>query len=403
MFFDGIGAVIAIWAQASRGPRPIPEITFWDWLAQPSGSIFVALLLAIAIGGGARWRQATLARRARERIAGDDPAPEAVEAMGDFGRIGVVDLFRLLGHATRGELRNSAGRALSRLWKLDELVPEEEQAIVTRGQTVTWKARRRYPRALSRPIPMRVEFGLPFLANDDRGMNPANLLWSYRIAGTNRVSQETFGSWTPGPGVGVFAIDPRDFPSNGPHRLVLHLRVRTEGVTSIWERDLPQVPFSFEFDPGLALEALLTMPDESRAEAMGRSVRLASAKPSGEAPAFLALDGGMALRDPPFLEILGPLPSDLAHAILLEIEGAAAPILAGEAIVPASTETPSSRTIPLRPTTALGDLGLGAPGERRARLVLDVDPQIGWADPDIRSVWPGTIATDWVPVTLVRL
>ena len=42
------------------------------------------------------------------------------------------------------------------------------------------------------------------------------------------------------------------------------------------------------------------------------------------------------------------------------------------------------------------------PGERRIRLVLIADPELGWADPDVRSIWPGTLMTEWAPVKAIR-
>jgi hypothetical protein len=41
------------------------------------------------------------------------------------------------------------------------------------------------------------------------------------------------------------------------------------------------------------------------------------------------------------------------------------------------------------------ELDLGCP-------LLTADPDRGWADPDVRSIWPGTIATDWIDVAIVR-
>ena len=44
--------------------------------------------------------------------------------------------------------------------------------------------------------------------------------------------------------------------------------------------------------------------------------------------------------------------------------------------------------------------GPGDADALRARLVPD--PDRGWADPEVRSIWPGTIVTDWVEVEVVR-
>ena len=42
------------------------------------------------------------------------------------------------------------------------------------------------------------------------------------------------------------------------------------------------------------------------------------------------------------------------------------------------------------------------PGSRRLRVWLEPDPDRGWADPEIRSIWPGTIETGWVNLEIVR-
>ena len=57
---------------------------------------------------------------------------------------------------------------------------------------------------------------------------------------------------------------PADFETDGPHRLVLQARVRTVGLTDSWELELPHIPFSFEFDPRLAVDALFALPDDAR-------------------------------------------------------------------------------------------------------------------------------------------
>jgi hypothetical protein len=35
-------------------------------------------------------------------------------------------------------------------------------------------------------------------------------------------------------------------------------------------------------------------------------------------------------------------------------------------------------------------------------VVLTADPDLGWTDPDVRSVWPGTLVTDWTTVRIIR-
>ena len=81
---------------------------------------------------------------------------------------------------------------------IEELLERLRAALVTRGFAANWKARRRYPRELTRPIPFAVEFGIPFLREGGDGIAPDALEWSARVAGSDRASLEAFGAWTPG-------------------------------------------------------------------------------------------------------------------------------------------------------------------------------------------------------------
>ena len=94
-----------------------------------------------------------------------------------------MELFRILGTADDPGLRDAAGVALARLWAKDQLIVEEEKAIVARGYAVTWRARRRYPRRLAAPIPVEVTYGVPFLRAGEGGVGPERVEWSHRILG----------------------------------------------------------------------------------------------------------------------------------------------------------------------------------------------------------------------------
>ena len=39
---------------------------------------------------------------------------------------------------------------------------------------------------------------------------------------------------------------------------------------------------------------------------------------------------------------------------------------------------------------------------RRLRVVLEADPDLGWIDPEVRSIWPGTIVSNWVDGEILR-
>jgi hypothetical protein len=380
-----------------KGPRARRGWLSW---ADPRTAVLATLVTAAVVGGGRRWLKAVNARKAAARLEEPDVDPKEIEAAAGHGREGLLALFRLLEGGKDTARRHAAGRALARLWAADELIAEEEKAVVTRGLDVRWLARRRYPARLDRPIPIGVDLDLAFL--DGAGallIRPDQLEWSWRVVGARRASVETYSEWAPGPCRARFAIEPTDFPGPGPHTLVLQARVRTgEGLTSRWEHPLPHVRFSFELDPRLEVGAILTLPDAGREAVFAGAVRLETTPgEGGDGPRFLAIGSSLLMRDPPRLAITGVLPCDLAHAAALEFEGIDGAVPLGPVIVKADA---GSTIVALE---VCGEVDASArPGSTRARVILTADPALGWADPEVRSVWPGTIATAWAAVELVR-
>jgi hypothetical protein len=413
-WFDLLGALAAMGAEpnrtAARRRVGTPPVSGWSaWLGEPRNAVFTVLAAALVLGGGRRLLLGWRARNAVARLEGSDVTVEAIAQAAEHGRTGLMDLFRLLGTGESEAIRNAAGAAIAELWARDELVAEEEQALVRRGFAVSWRARRRYPRALSRAIPMGVAYGVPFLNEEGPGVRPSDLEWSHRILGTRRASLEAFSPWQAGPGRAQFLLVPDDFRENGPHRLVLQAKVRTKGLSGGWEFELPHMPFSFEFDPRLALEALFAQADDARADAFARSVRLEPAVASETGPsAFLELNAEMALRDPPAIVATTPLPADLAHAVTVEIDGipgrfsSTELIVADQGRVPETTGASPLVRCPLGPIPGLPAGTVVRPGPTRVRAILTADPDRGWGDPDVRSIWPGTIETNWVDVEVVR-
>jgi hypothetical protein len=363
-----------------------------------------ALLLALAAATGRKLLQAWQARRAANRLTGPEITPDEVRDVARHGRAALAELFGLLDEARPRPLREAAGTALARLWADDQLIAEEEKALVTRGFDVTWHARRRYPRGLRRPIPVAVHFGVPLL-----GDAREKLEWSVRLRGAGRADLERFTPWTPGLDAVTFAIEPGDFAGDGPHAVAFQARVRTSGTTSTWELDLPQAAYRFELDGRLDVDSILTLPDATRAEQIARAVRLESTcligdminsadeDASAREPVVVPLNAAMALLDPPEL-VIDPLPCDLAHTVAVEFEGVPERFPAGTLIVVSGASTrrafPSIEGVPV-------DL-FERPCATRLRLVLTPDPHLGWTDPDVRSVWPAEVATDWAPVTIAR-
>ncbi|MGO9463730.1 MAG: hypothetical protein ACLQVF_06170 [Isosphaeraceae bacterium] len=383
-----------------------------SWLFEPKTAIWIALGAALVLGGGRKLLASWRARRAIARLAFPNATPEEIELVADHGRAGVWELLRVFSAAgTSPQQQAAAGRALARLWQKDELVAEEEQAVVRRGFTVTWKARRRYPRALRSEIPVSVAYEVPFLRDDGRGIGPDNLEWSHRVLGARRAALEEFSAWKPGRGQVAFTIVPGDFESHGPHRLVLQTRVRTAGLSGRWEIEPPHIPFNFEFDPILRIESMLTLPDAGRDELISRALWLEASFPgNGEPSRYVAIGDEWTLKNPPCLAVATPLPCDLAHVISIELDGVPGRFPAGRIVLSdqgpgvrdPSTPRPQPARFELSSISSLPQDAIDRPGIRRMRLVLEADPACGWADPDIRSIWPGRIETGWVEVEIVR-
>ncbi len=151
--------------EAARRPEILSrgESRRRNWLREPKAAVWLILAVAIVFGGWRKLRSAWRARKAVARLEDPRVTPEEVEAAAEHGRTAVWELLRIFSSTNLEPLRQAAGRALARLWLLDQLVAEEEQAIVRRGYTVMWNARRRYPRALWAEIPIGVNFEVPFL------------------------------------------------------------------------------------------------------------------------------------------------------------------------------------------------------------------------------------------------
>ena len=92
---------------------------------------------------------------------------------------------------------------------------------------------------------------------------------------------------------------------------------------------------------------------------------------------------------------------------MLEIENVAGRWSAGEWIESAQTMIVSEGVLPkIWPEKAFRVLGvesgLTRGGQYRMRVVLEPNPERGWSDPMIRSVWPDSIVSEWVNVDVVR-
>jgi hypothetical protein len=127
----------------------------WDRLFREPRSVVLFILAAVLIGGGGRkLRQILRARNAVGKLEAGEATVEEIEASADHGRAALIPLFQLLGESSNDERRTAAGHALSVIWARDEMIGEEEKALLRRGYKVDWKARRRYPRGLRSEIPV---------------------------------------------------------------------------------------------------------------------------------------------------------------------------------------------------------------------------------------------------------
>lgn len=379
---------------AGRRPEPRPERSPFERLSAPRNLVFVVLFAVVGVGGGRRMLQAWRARRAIARL--DDPgvSPTEVEQVGRFGRAGAYPLFHILSDDARPDHRDAAARALLRIWTADELVAEEEQAIVRRLYHVRWEARRTYPRALKRPIPIGLFAGIrEFLPDESERTRGGKLLQSYRVTGTGRASFEEDSPWQPGVIDTRVTIDPDDFPTDGPHRLVLQARIRTgPHLNGDWEIELPHSAFRFEFDRRLQVDSLLTHLDESRRAAMESGLAF-----SPDAITSIDLGDRYKLTDVPELRVAAGLPCDIAHRVEFEFEGYPGLHPARPLVV--SGERGGTYWVPEMDAPSGADL---RPGEIRLRAILTADAELGWTDPAIRSIWPGAITTGWVAARVLR-
>ena len=151
------------------------------WLIDPRNAVLVALGSVLIFGGGRRGCNCAESRRAVELLGEPGVSAETIREASKAGRAALHELFRILGTARTPREREAAGRALADLWAQDQLIAEEEKAIVTRGYDVSWCARRRYPRRLRGPFPFAVAFGVPFLEGEGPGVSPKNLQWTTRV------------------------------------------------------------------------------------------------------------------------------------------------------------------------------------------------------------------------------
>ena len=163
----------------------------------------------------------------------------------------------------------------------------------------------------------------------------------------------------------------------------------------------------FEFDPLLKVDALLASMDDSRGEMIQNGIRLVHVeRPEGVGEnSKISLGNDFAILNAPVLEIVQPLPCDLSHKLELEFEGIEGRFPAGDVIVTTLAAGDESRSATVIPITSAIDISaeqIGRPGSRKVRAWLTPDSDLGWTNPDVRSIWPGVVVTGWVGVEVLR-
>ena len=141
------------------------------WLTDPRSAVLIVLGVIAVLGGGRKLYLDQRARRAVQRLDDQDVAPERIHEAAASGRGALAELTRLLTTAKDPAQRHAAGLGLARLWAGDELIAEEEKAIVTRGYAVDWTAPEvstRAPGANPHPGPVRAA-----LSGRSNGGHPA--------------------------------------------------------------------------------------------------------------------------------------------------------------------------------------------------------------------------------------
>lgn len=392
----------------AQGPKSSP-------FADPRRWLFLAVVVFLVVGGGRKWLHGRRGRALADQLADGTATIDEIRDSHRFGRFVVHDLFRVLTDGPSPDRRQAALESLVRLWKADELIAEEEKAIVTRAFVTNWRIRRKYPRGLSGRLAIKVDYGLP--ETGDEELNRwiiDHLEWSHRLTGTRRATDDQWRTLESRKSGAHFEIVPADFPEDGPHRLILHTRVTVRGLTDQWQLELPAQATSFEWDDHLQAGALAGMPDAARAGRWREMFGAWETDPNEAGAGHSEIDDRFVLSYPPepMISFLRPdmtrasMPCDLAHQVYLEFESVEGRWRLGDWILAATAEACQGdaaffRMPPQIPATSNAPR-LERAGKYRGRFVLEPCPELGWSDPAIRSVWPETITSDWFEVEIVR-
>lgn len=399
-----------------RRPTQNRDSSPGEQMKDPRRWMFLAVVAFLLIGGGRKWHRSWQGRKLANRIADGLASSDEILLSSRYGRIAVPDLFHLLSSTeTEQTKKNAALRALISLWREDELIIEEEKAIIIRSFEVQWKHRRKYPRDMTGSFTIHASFGLPQLIDNElTSWLEKHLQWSSRITGSRRATDQQWKTSDAFRPKIQCDINPEDFPENSVHRIGLYVRLKTRDLSSNWELELPATNSSFEWDEYLQTDALKAPFSDEEANQLNNALQWVPIAGSDQVALTMnhvKISPEFAVANPPLCMVQRPLPRDLAHQIYLEIQGVSRMIPVGEWVVALrnsdSVLNPEAEvTCPpweISPEDLLSDSEISRAGNHMIRLILEPVTHRGWANPDVRSVYSGRIEMPWINVELVRL
>lgn len=391
-----------------RKPGQRREIQPQSPIGDPRRWVFIAVVAFLLLGGARKWLAASRGRKMADRIADGHASLDEIRQAARHGRTVLPDLLATLADGKSEDLKSAALQSLVELWRADELIAEEEKAIITRAFQIIWKQRRKYPRDYDGKFQIHALMCLPKIHDEScRNWLSQHLRWETRVTGTRKATDD---QWRVIPHSEMqlqIHIESRDFPEDCVHRVMFFTRVSTNELTSNWTLDLPGQATTFEWDQHLKSGALKADFDEKEATIMQEALAWErNAEPDTMQPQLVAISSGFAIHRPPLAILTVPLPRDIAHEAVLEIEEVSSNIKLKSYVIASrgSVTTPHKqrKVIPLEIAGLIDDSAISRAGKYRARINLQPKSEMGWADPEIRSVWPGPLASPWVEIEIVR-
>ncbi|MFM7317670.1 MAG: hypothetical protein ACKO5E_12055, partial [bacterium] len=359
-----------------RKPGQRREIPPQSPVGDPRRWVFIAVVAFLLLGGARKWLAASRGRKMADRIADGQASLDEIRQAARHGRAVLPDLLGMLADGKSDEMKSAAFESLIQLWQADELIAEEEKAIITRAFQVEWKQRRKYPRDYDGNFQILGFISLPKIQDESRIVwLSEHLRWETRVTGTRKATDDQWQMIPPDEMQLQIQMESRDFPEDCVHRVMLFTRVTTHGLTSNWTLDLPGQATSFEWDQHLKSAALKADFDEKEALIMQEALTWdCNADPDTIGSQLIALSPGFAIHRPPVALLRIPLPRDLAHDAVLEIDEISSKIKLKNYVIAsrgsAITLQKQFKMIPLEIKRLIDDSAISRAGKYRARINL---------------------------------